>query len=155
MRPAHQICFALLAVIGLLASTSTTGFAASDKGAHDNNGQVITHHGYQAATVVNRQTLKAIYTLRQQYWDDGTPIRLFTLPSDHPLHKRFTRQQLGFYPYQLQRYWDRLAFSGTAIEPIEVDSEAAMIEAVKSHEGAIGYISKNATTKEVGRVHLH
>ncbi len=30
-----------------------------------------------------------------------------------------------------------------------------MIEAVKSHEGAIGYISKNATTKEVGRVHLH
>jgi len=154
LRAAHQICLALITVIGVFISTITTVFAA-DNAEPPNSGQIITHHHHQTAAVMNRQTLKAIYTLRQQYWDDGTPIRLITLPADHPLHKHFARQQLGFYPYQLQRCWDRLAFSGTAIEPIEVDSEAAMIEAVKSHKGAIGYISSTTTTEEVGHVHVH
>ncbi|MAZ89092.1 MAG: hypothetical protein CL693_15800 [Cellvibrionaceae bacterium] len=151
MRAAHQICLALITGMGVFISTAATG----DTMSHNNSEQIIIHHRHQVVAVANRQTLKAIYTLRQQYWDDGTPIRLITLPANHPLHKRFTRQQLGFYPYQLQRCWDRLAFSGTAIEPIEVDSEAAMIEAVKSHKGAIGYINSNTSTEEVGHVHLH
>lgn len=44
------------------------------------------------------------------------------------------------YPYQLDRIWNKLTYSGLGVAPIIVTSPAALIDAVKSTPGAIGYV---------------
>jgi hypothetical protein len=102
--------------------------------------EVLTSPEHQAATL-NRQALLAIYLMRVRQWPDGTPIRVFVLPSDNALHDRFARELLGTYPYVLERTWDRMVFTGTGLAPEVVRTEAEMREKVLGTRGAIGYHS--------------
>lgn len=61
------------------------------------------------------------------------------MPSKHKLHQKFTRDTLGLFPYQFDRIWNKLAFSGIGTAPIIVESPEALFEAVQSTPGAIGY----------------
>ncbi|MDE0854381.1 MAG: substrate-binding domain-containing protein [Nevskia sp.] len=95
----------------------------------------------RANTPVSRDMLRAIFTTRLRQWPDGTPIRVFVLPDDHPLHDQFCREHLGMYPYVLREIWDRLQFTGTGLAPTQVYSENEMRSRVRSTPGAIGYLS--------------
>jgi hypothetical protein len=46
------------------------------------------------------------------------------------------------YPYQLDRIWNKLTYSGLGVAPITVISAAELIDAVKRTPGAIGYVEK-------------
>ena len=46
------------------------------------------------------------------------------------------------YPYQLDRIWNKLTYSGLGVAPIIVISPAALIDAVRKTSGAIGYVGK-------------
>ncbi|MEH6578566.1 MAG: hypothetical protein V7731_16005 [Amphritea sp.] len=80
------------------------------------------------------------------HWPDGSRIRVFVLPTEHPTHRSFSIDTLNTYPYQLERAWKRLTFSGTGRAPMQLDSEQEMIKTVHSTPGSIGYIS-TATSK--------
>lgn len=95
----------------------------------------------RANAPVSRDVLRAIFTTRLRQWPDGTPIRVFVLPDDHPLHDQFCREHLGMYPYVLREIWDRLQFTGTGLAPTQVYSENEMRSRVRSTPGAIGYVS--------------
>lgn len=92
-------------------------------------------------TALSKQKLRAIFSRNIQYWENGSPIKVFVLPNDHLIHKGFTKSRLGFYPYQLQRNWDRLSYSTMAITPTAVNSKQEMILAINKNKGAIGYIA--------------
>lgn len=77
--------------------------------------------------------------MRKTHWPDGTPIRSFVLPDQHPVHARFSKEILGVYPYQLRSAWDRMMFSGTGMPPKTVESVQEMREMIESTPGAIGY----------------
>ena len=46
------------------------------------------------------------------------------------------------YPYQLDRIWNKLTYSGLGVAPVMVVSPAALIDAVRKTPGAIGYVGK-------------
>jgi ABC-type phosphate transport system substrate-binding protein len=85
---------------------------------------------------------RAIFGMRQVKWPDGTLIRVFVLPDNHPVHGAFCKERLNLYPYQMRQSWDRLVYSGMAQAPEEVASEAEMIARVAAIPGAIGYVSR-------------
>jgi hypothetical protein len=99
--------------------------------------QVITHDH----RVTNPGVLRAAFTMRLREWPDGTPVRVFVLPDQNPLHEKFCREQLAVYPYALRRIWDRLVFTGTGFAPQTVRSEQEMLDRVAQTPGAIGYRS--------------
>lgn len=101
--------------------------------------------------VLSESTLQAIFGMRLRQWPDGTPILVYTLPDDSPLHVTFSRNVLHIFPHQLRRAWDRLVFSGTGQAPIEVNSEEEMRRKVATTPGAIGYVSKASGT---GGIHV-
>jgi hypothetical protein len=78
--------------------------------------------------------------MRQTKWANGLPITVFVLSSTNPTHQKFCKDILRLFPYQLDRIWDKLTFSGMGIAPTVVLSEEELIKAVKSTTGAIGYI---------------
>lgn len=81
--------------------------------------------------------------MRLRKWEDGSPIRVFVMPDEHPLHIAFSKHILNVFPYQLRAAWNRLVFSGMGEEPIIVKSEKKMRAIVSSTPGAIGYLSRS------------
>ena len=80
---------------------------------------------------------------------DKEPITVFVFKDDNPNHINFAKRVLSIFPHQLRRAWDRLVYSGTGQAPITVDSTEAMLQAVASTTGAIGYIQKHKVDNSV------
>ena len=96
---------------------------------------------------LNRTDLRQIFTGHRQYWQDGRKISVFVLQDDDVLHKEFCREILHMFPYQLSRLWDQITYSGQGVTPVRVSSYQALIEALESTEGAIGYVEKSDIVK--------
>ena len=87
-----------------------------------------------------------IFSMRQTSWPDGQAIKVFVLESQNPAHSVFAKTILGVFPYQLERTWNQLAFSGLGDKPFTVTDEAQMLEMVSQQSGAIGYVVTNAAS---------
>ncbi|WP_245955294.1 hypothetical protein [Kushneria indalinina] len=98
---------------------------------------------------MTRETVRAIFAMRQRTLPNGEAAHVFVLPDKHPLHERFTKEILGVYPHQLRLSWDRLVFSGTGQAPNEVGSIEEMRQRVASTPGGLGYLEKGAVDDSV------
>lgn len=99
-------------------------------------------------TKLDRDLLRAVFTMRVREWPDGSPVRVFVLPDDNPLSDRFYRERLGMYSYVLRRAWDRMVFTGTGFAPTVVRSEQEMLERVRSTPGAIGFMRRREASSD-------
>lgn len=79
--------------------------------------------------------------MRQLRWSNNVAITVFVLPSQHVLHQRFAKEQLQIFPYQLNRIWHKLTYSGLGVAPTIVKSEQELLQAVIKTPGAIGYLT--------------
>jgi ABC-type phosphate transport system substrate-binding protein len=107
----------------------------------------IVTHPQVTETSLTKSQLRRIYTMRQLRWSDNSAINVFVLPSQHDLHQRFAKERLQIFPYQLNRIWHKLTYSGLGVAPIIVASEQELIQAVIKTPGAIGYIDDETLTK--------
>ena len=98
--------------------------------------------------------LRRIYSMRQVHWQNGTPIVIYVLASEDPIHQKFCKEQLRLFPYQLDRIWHKLTFSGYGVAPIEVANENELVEAVKSTKGAIGYVENLLEVRDVNVIKI-
>lgn len=109
----------------------------------ENFSVVVVNPTIHQKTFLSQSALSAIFRMRLRKWEDGTPIKVFVLPDDNPVHIAFSKNILNAFPYQLRSAWDRLVFSGTGEEPVRVKSEKQMRLLVGSTPGAIGYLSRS------------
>ncbi len=91
-------------------------------------------------STITTNEARLFMTLRLKAWPNGVPVKVFVLPDDDPLHRRFVKNVLGLFPYQLRRVWDRQLFSGTGQAPTTVETEAEMIRRVAADPGGLGYV---------------
>jgi ABC-type phosphate transport system substrate-binding protein len=105
-------------------------------------------------TKLSRSALRAIFSMRLRTWPDGSLIRVFVLENRSSLHAQFSKKILNIFPYQLQRTWDRLVYSGTGQAPIEVKSIEEMHDKVASTPGAIGYLPDKSIDSQVCEVQV-
>lgn len=110
--------------------------------------QVIAHPSVQVDALSQAQ-LRSIYLMRQVVWPDGVAIRVFTLTPRSAANLQFCRDQLQLFPYQLERVWQKLTYSGTGTPPTELQDQQAMLQAIAATPGAIGYIGKQDETQGV------
>lgn len=103
--------------------------------------EVITNNSVTQNSLTTSQ-LRRIFTMRQTYWADNNAITIFVLPSQHDLHKTFSKERLEIYPYQLERIWNKLTYSGLGVAPTVVKTPEALIQAVLTTPGSIGYADK-------------
>jgi ABC-type phosphate transport system substrate-binding protein len=101
--------------------------------------EVVTHPKVSDLSLTTLQ-LRRIFTMRQLRWSDDTPISIFVLPSQHYIHQRFSKKHLKMFPYQLNRIWHKLTYSGLGVAPTVVQSEQELVNAIINTPGSIGYI---------------
>lgn len=109
--------------------------------------EVVTHLHVPESTLTKSQ-LRRIYTMRQLRWSDQSIIKVFVLPSQHALHHDFAKEHLQMFPYQLNRIWHKLTYSGLGVAPTVVESEEELVQAVITTPGAIGYIDNKTFIKQ-------
>lgn len=114
---------------------------------------VILHPSVKKPTITTPQ-LRRIYTMRQVQWADGHRITVYVLPRQHPLHLRFSKERLEMFPYQLDRIWNKLTYSGLGVAPITVNTPEALLEAVRKTPGAIGYVESVKDKEAVNVVNI-
>lgn len=100
---------------------------------------VISHHSVQVESLSSSQ-LRRIYSMRQIRWPNNDTIVVYVLPSQHSVHKVFSKDMLHIFPYQLDCIWNKLTFSGLGVAPRIVKSQAELIHAVSITRGSIGYV---------------
>lgn len=99
---------------------------------------------------ISIQQLRAIYTLQQRHWPEGTPVTVFVLDEDKQnLHPLFCKDILKVFPGQLEQLWDRLVFSGQAERPRSFNNVQDMLQAIADTPGAIGYCDKKVSDDQV------
>lgn len=103
---------------------------------------------------ISHQQIKSIYLGQQTHWPSGNLIKLYKLPSTHKTHNSFVKNTLGLYPYQFNRRWQKLVFSGFAVKPSEVIDEQELLDAIAKTPGAIGYIENKIIIEGVRYVAL-
>lgn len=94
----------------------------------------------RASIPLDRNLLRAIFSMRLRNWPDQLPARVFVMADDSAIHAQFCREQLGTYPYVLRGSWDRLVFTGTGLAPTQVSTEEEMKRRVETTPGGIGYL---------------
>lgn len=141
-RVRHAVGIALITMIQLSA---TSARAAED------NLQFVFHPsvGKQALSPTEA---RSIFTARQQHWEDGNKIHVFVLKTESDVHRRFCREMLQMFPYQLERIWNQIIYSGQGDAPKVVPSQEALIDAVKATPGAVGYASEELLQQRQDKV---
>ncbi len=72
----------------------------------------------------------------------GAQLRIVEQSTTRFIFHDFHRQITGMSRVQLNAYWARLIFSGTAKAPRRLDDDAAVIAAVSADPGLMGYVSE-------------
>ncbi len=114
--------------------------------------EIIVHPTVE--TTLSRNTLRSIYSMRLQTWEDGSGITVFVLDPAGEAHRSFCLDILNIFPYQLQRVWDVLVFSGSGHSPVIVGSEQEMLERVNQTPGSIGYIAQTEVAVDVKKINI-
>lgn len=84
--------------------------------------------------------LKDIFYGATSYWSNGTRVELVVLAKDVEGSQLVTQAVLGWSMDEFVRHWLRLTFQGRGNPPVFVNSNAALIEYVKRHKGAVGVV---------------
>jgi ABC-type phosphate transport system substrate-binding protein len=89
---------------------------------------------------LSRAFLRDAFLKKTTTWSGGAAIRPVDLSRRFAARHRFAREVLNKTAAQLRAYWSQLIFSGKAVPPPELDSEAAVIAYVLRYRGAVGYL---------------
>jgi hypothetical protein len=99
---------------------------------------VIAHPSISVSSL-SRAELSAIFMRRRRSWRDGAEVYPVE-PASKPIRELFSRAIHGKSVAYVTRYWHRVIFAGRGVPPEALSSDAAVIEYVKTHRGAIGYV---------------
>ncbi len=98
---------------------------------------------------MTKKELSEIFYKKKKKWPDGQRIVPIDLTSSSSVRADFTKDIHGKSVAAIRNYWQQAAFSGAGIAPVEKASEEDVIEYIKTHPGAIGYISGSINTAGV------
>lgn len=100
----------------------------------------IIAHPSVVAKELNASQLRSIFSMKQSAWPDGQPVKVFVLASNHVTHQLFCKRVLRMFPYQVERIWNKLTYSGLGDLPVQVQSELEMFRKISETPGSIGYV---------------
>ncbi len=109
--------------------------------------QVIVHRANPVSSI-RRDELSAFFMRRKRSWHDGIEVRPVEPPARFRLREEFSHTIHGKSVAYVTRYWHRVIFAGRGVPPEELPNDAAVIEFVKTHRGAIGYISSETRVSD-------
>ena len=135
MRLAMSIAASLLLAMALPGSRAAGAPASGFK---------VIVNASNAEAVLSIQQLSQLFLKRDTRWGTGARVVPVDLPVNSPVRQEFSRAIHGRSAAAVDSFWSKQIFSGAALPPVTLPSEAAVIAYVRENPGAIGYVSATA-----------
>lgn len=107
------------------------------------------------ASALEKNDLRPIFQTTKKAWGTGEDAVPINLPEDNPLRADFDQAVLGLDRERVARYWTDRKVRGGARPPVRVPTTAAVLKAVATKPGAIGYVKLsevNGSVKVVAKI---
>ncbi|NUO64259.1 MAG: hypothetical protein HOQ11_12270 [Gemmatimonadaceae bacterium] len=112
--------------------------------AQNNRFVLVVNAGNPTASLPTKDVSR-IFRKDVTRWPDGSAIQPVELPAEAPARAEFTQRVHGKPVQAMVAFWQQQIFSGRAVPPLERKSDADVVEYVRSHPGAIGYVTAGTT----------
>lgn len=142
---AVAVAAALLSLVSLAAGGS--GLQNALAGEPSAFKLVVHPEGPHAALA--RTFVADIFLKKVTRWPDGQVIRAVDQRFDAPARQTFSETVLRRSLAAVRNYWQQRIFTGRGVPPPELPSDAAVLDYVRQHPGAVGYVSASAETSSV------
>lgn len=116
---------------------------------HADDGILIIANKAVPLKQLSKSDLKNIFLGKKKKWPDQSSINFINLKYDSNPSEFFLSHYIKKTPQQYMAYWRNQIFLGKGASPSVVNSESEIINYVKKTDGAIGYVSKSASTELV------
>jgi ABC-type phosphate transport system substrate-binding protein len=103
---------------------------------------VAVIHPSNPTTELADAEVKNIYLGRRKTWSDGTPIRPFMRPHNHPSGFEMLKAILKMTPARFKHHWQSLELSGQGTTPKTLHGASDVAEKVSGLKGGIGYVTE-------------
>jgi hypothetical protein len=114
-----------------LILSTIIGFPASA-----NSSIVVVANTGNKQIQLNRQQVRNLFMGGALPYD----LEAVALPPENQTRVLFNTRVVGLTESRIQSYWAQMRFTGRKKAPKEVASEKAVLEYIKSHPGAVGYL---------------
>lgn len=114
---------------------------------------VVVHPDSQIRTI-RKAELSKIFLKRLRTWQDGSPVEPVDQAPDSLARREFSRLVHRRSVVNIEVYWKRMIFSGRSVPPPEVTGDDKVLEYVRSTPGAVGYVTRRASSTGVRRLVL-
>lgn len=98
------------------------------------------------ASSAERKFLSDAFLKKTTRWSGGQMIRPVDQSADSEVRRRFSEDVLERSVTAVRSYWQQVIFSGRDVPPPELSGDATVLDYVKNHAGAVGYVSGGART---------
>jgi len=80
-------------------------------------------------------------------WSDNTPVHFVTLDGD--IHREFLKTYIKRSTSQYKNHWRKMVFTGKGCAPKCFKTENELIQYVSQTDGAIGYVNRQTSARDV------
>ncbi len=109
------------------------------------SGYKIVVHESNPVTSVSRKDVSDLFLKRKTTWNHGIRVEPVDLVVPESLRESFCEGIHRRSVRAMKSYWNTQIFSGTATPPPQMTTEAQVLDYIKTHPGAIGYVSSSAS----------
>jgi len=102
---------------------------------------IVIVNSFNPFVTIRAEDLSHLFLKKAQTWANGQAAMPVDQREDSPLRRRFTARVLNKDSMSLKSYWQQMVFSGKAVPPPALDSDAAVLEFVRRNPYAVGYVS--------------
>jgi ABC-type phosphate transport system substrate-binding protein len=138
LRKTVRVVLFIVSMFALLAGATLHAAGPSHK--------IIVHPNNPSSTL-DRRFVQDAFLKKVTSWPGGDVIRPVDLAPRSRVREEFSDQVLARPIAAVRRYWQQNIFAGRSLPPPELESDEQVIEYVLKHEGAIGYVSPNASLR--------
>lgn len=110
---------------------------------------VIIASANSGATSLDAKTAKKLFLGKTKSVPGMTSVVLIGQPDKSPTKAEFTKKVTKKDLGKFKAYWSKIVFSGKAVPPKELGSDAEVKAYVASHNDAVGYINAKAVDSSV------
>jgi ABC-type phosphate transport system substrate-binding protein len=107
---------------------------------------LIVVNGKNPMSEVGRKFLGEAFLKKTTRWEGGELIRPADQDAESAVRRRFTEHVLKRSVTAVRSYWQQMIFAGRDVPPPELAGDRQVLDYVKRHAGAVGYVSATADT---------
>jgi len=91
---------------------------------------------------ITRTKAADLFLKRVTRWDNGRAVTPVDLSEKNTARGAFCKELLGKETAWVKSYWQKMIFSGRATPPVELSSDAEVLDFIKNNADAIGYVGE-------------